>query len=444
MFALAVPFAVIAFFRRKADAILFWILLASVTILGNINFMPKNAIYAYSNRVMLSFIGLCGGLMLFTRKKSKMVTPLLGMYIYLAYAFIPSLSGWAPKVACLKIVLFSLIYAAMLFAANEAIMGSPLDFKKLRSMMLAFAIFLIFGSMALLPFPGMASLSPEAVLNSKVEIVSLFTGITCHSQALGPMTCVIAIFLFADLLFTLQRADWLYITLLVCCPILIYKTSSRTAMGSFMAGITFIGFCFMQARGILPKWRRSATTVISLIILSAVVAAVSIPGIREGVVRFSMKVYGSNNKVVHFDAEGFVSTRESLVELSLYNYHRRPATGWGFQVNEEIGYMESRSQGIPITAPIEKGVWISAVLEEGGMIGLILYGGYFIIALCLLMKRKAYVGATLLLVFHISCLGEFSLFSMSSEGGLWYSLLFIGIVFDAQRLKNLESPPIWQ
>lgn len=434
-FALAVPLAFIAAFRQKEESLFFWILFACMTILGNKNFMPKDFIYSVSNRVMLSGVGLYGGLLFLSQRKSKFVKPFLGIFAYLLYAFIPSSMGWAPKISCMKIVLFSLIFMTMIYAANKAIVDERTSDRKLRSVFLAYAVFIIFGSMLLLPVPHLASLDADAILKSKIIVTSLFTGMLNHSQALGPVTCVLAVVLVGDMLLNLQRADKLYILLLLCCPILIYKTSSRTAMGSFVVGLALIAFFFMRTKQLRHRWKSMAMSVILLTLAFLSVAVLLTPSIRNHIVKFAMKSYSQTAEEVVFDSEVMTSTRQVLIDRQIENFHERPAIGWGFQVSEEVGYMERHSSGLLLTAPIEKGVWVTAILEEGGAIGWTLYVLYFVIATCMLIKRRAYMGATAFLVFHVSCLGEFSMFSMSSEGGIWYTLLFLSLVFDAKRLQ---------
>lgn len=438
-FAIAIPFTLIAAAKQKEESLFFWILFACMSILGNSRFMPKDMIYSMSNRIVLCSIGIIGGFLFLSQVKSKYLTPLMGMFAYLIYAFIPSSIGWAPMISFLKIIMFMLIFAAMLYAANNAINRKDYNASHLRSTFLAFAIFIIVGSVLLLPVPHLASLDPEEAIKSKTVITSLFTGMLNHSQALGPVTCVIGVFLLSDMLFNLQKPDKLYIFLLLCCPILIFKTSSRTAMGSFLAGVMFAMYFFVRARQIKARWKNVATSAIMTGVVIVCFATLLTPSLRNGIIKYAMKSYTETASEVRFDSDAMLSTRQGLVESQLENFHRRPAIGWGFQVSEEVGYMAERSTGLILTAPIEKGVWISAILEEGGAIGFAIYVVFLIVALALLIQRKAYMGATSFFVFHVSCLGEFSMFSMSSEGGIWYTLLFLSLVFDAKRIQGVSA-----
>ena len=97
--------------------------------------------------------------------------------------------------------------------------------------------------------------------------------------------------------------------------------------------------------------------------------------------------------------------------------------------------MAKNAKGLVLSAPVEKGVWITAILEEGGVCGEIIYVGYLIVALVLLYARRAFMGLTIFLALHISNLGEMTMFSMSGCGGMWYTFLFIALIFDAKRIQ---------
>ena len=90
-----------------------------------------------------------------------------------------------------------------------------------------------------------------------------------------------------------------------------------------------------------------------------------------------------------------------------------------------------------ISAPIEKGVWPTAVLEEGGIIGFILFAGFLVVAMAILYRKHAYCGLSVLWTFMFANLGEFSFFSMSYVGGFYWMLVFTGLVLDGQRMKKV-------
>ncbi len=431
-----VPFALASLFMKKPEWLLFHVFFANAVVIVNPYFMPKGTVYSVSYRAMLAFIGAYGAMMFLSVRKSKMVTPLLGVLIYIGYMVIPSSFGWAPIISHLKIILFLTLYMALAFAALMAIAKRNLDMRRVRSVVLGFAIFFVVGSVFLIPFPSISMMNAKELLETGRVVTSLFKGMTNHSQTMGMLTCFLVVFLVADWVLNIQKIDLLYVLLFMFGFWLIVKSSSRTAMGTLLVSCLFAAYCLMKEKGIEIKWKNKVIrTVVGFMVVFSV-AALLMPGVRQRVVGFVMK-YGEE-RGTELDLEKVTSTRAHLTEEQMYNFRRRPAIGWGFQVTPEVADLMQHTDGIPLTAPVEKGVWVTAILEEGGVIGEVIYCLYALIAFCLLMKRKAYMGATIFFMLHVSNLGEMTMFSMSGVGGMLYTLLFFGLVFDAKRIARQE------
>ena len=96
-----------------------------------------------------------------------------------------------------------------------------------------------------------------------------------------------------------------------------------------------------------------------------------------------------------------------------------------------------KKEGLAIlSAPIEKGVWITAVLEEGGVIGWAVFVIFLIMCITLSIKRRAYIGASCLFVCMLTNLGEFTFFSMSYTGGFTWAMVFVGLALDLRKMKD--------
>lgn len=444
-FVLLVPFALAALVQRNAEKMIYWVLLVNTLVMGNGYFMPKGAVFFCANRLVLGCFGLLGILHLFGRKKSSALAPLLWFPVYVLYMIVPSATGWQPLISGLKIFLFTIVFFAFFGVANTAATNPKCDARRLRAMVLAFASFMIFGSVALIPFPGISQLSGEEYARAVQlgqDVTSLFKGMTWHSQSLGPIVCALFVLTFGDWAFNVRRFHKLYAALLVCCPILIYKTSSRAGMASFIIGALFVGYCLLQMRGAGAKWRGKILSGMALALCACCVAAVAVPSVRDGVVRFAMK-YDREAKAGDFNAEGMLATRQFLIDAQLENVKRSPFIGNGFQVADYMEGVQVQSWQQLVTAPVEKGVWLTAVLEEGGWIGLVLFSSLVVVIGATLLKRKVYTGLCLFGVLIVSNMAEFTMFSMSATGGFVCALIFVGGVFDAlrQRADRLAGVP---
>lgn len=432
--ALVVPPALMAMARRRADKVLFYILLATAVLMANARLVPKDSLFGLAQRGLLVIMGLVLLLQLNGVRISRLTKPLLGVFPYIAFMALPSALGWNPKISFLKIILFVLIYIAYFGATNQVAMSWRIKVERLRASILAIAVFFLIGSFLLIPFPAYSQMTDaEAMLSSNVS--SLFMGMTSQSQALGPVVSALAVIVLSDLLFSIRRPDKLYLALLAVSPILIYKTSSRTGMGAFLLGMVYVVFLFVKARGIQSRWRSRVLSCAMLLGTCAVMFFCLSPGVRAAATRYMLK--WTNDDSGRVSKEGVMSSRQGMIDKAMYNFRKSPVIGNGFQVAEDMA--DLKSSGLILSAPIEKGVWVAAVLEEGGLVGFMLFAGFLFFAIITLAKRGAPTGSACLFVCMLTNFGEFTFFSMTYMGGFIWAMVFAGVAMDAQRIKQQNA-----
>lgn len=439
-FLLIFPLVLVGFSKNKTG-LLFWCILATTVLtMTNPNIAPKGSVFTIANRLIYLLVGGVMVLQVVGQRASKLMTPLLALLPYLAYMAIVSSVGWQPIISYLKLTLFTIVFFAFYSVSNATISRAQLNVAQLRSIFLCFACFMIVGSVCLLPFPGIATMSAEVYVRQGLPIPegSLFMGMTWHSQALGPLVAIMSAMLLADLLFSVKKWDKLYLLLLLLSPLLIYKTGSRTAMGTYAAGLFFVTLVFMHARGVGAKWKGRALSALFLIGLLGGLAFVATPNLRQSAVQFIFKSRGAEVAKESKTFEGMVSSRQGLVDRAMKNFHESPWIGNGFQVSEMQKGLKIASWKQLLAAPIEKGVWVVAVLEEGGVFGMILFCLFLLIAFCCLLSHQAFIGAAGLFVLVVSNFGEFTFFSMSGNGGILWAMIFMCITLDAARLREAQ------
>lgn len=436
-FLLIFPFVILGFSKNKSG-LLFWCLLATTMMtMTSHALIPKGNVFAIANRALYLFVGGVMTLQLISLRSSKTLTPLLALLPYLAYMALVSSMGWMPIISYLKLFLFFIVFMAF-YSASTALQHYQPGIQQLRSIFLCFACFIIIGSLALIPFPSVSLLNVQQfyLQYGYYPTEGLFTGITWHSQALGPLVAICSVILLADLLFAIRKWNWLYGFLLFLAPILIYKTGARTAMGTYLAGICFVSFVFMCARGMGAQWKNKALSTLFLIGLLGGLAFMATPSLRQSAINFIFKTRGQEIAAEHQTFERMVSSRQFLVDHAMANFRESPWIGNGFQVSTDYKDMKIYSWKQLLSAPIEKGVWVAAVLEEGGIFGMILFCLFWLVAFHLLLTRQAFIGAAALFVLLISNFGEFTIFSMSGNGGILWSMIFMALAMDAARLRQ--------
>ncbi len=437
--ALIIPVCVVAsILKGKAVDLLFWVLMMTLSTAGNHQIFCTNMITVMTVRITLIILsGLTLGKLAGVRNARAMV-PFWGLGAYLFWELISSLQGFQPVISYLKIGLFIIVYMALFGVANTVNASTRTNAKALRSAILSLIILVVFGSVILIPFPSLSLMADKGAIEKMLtgEITSLFCGFTSHSQVMGPMAGILGTFIFADLVISIKRMDWLYLGLLLACPILVYKSSSRTGMGVLIAGMGMVTFLAVHAKGLGAKWKGKVMSTIFFTVLLCIVAAVTLPSVRADAVRFVMKFADSSQKEV--SVENVMSSRQEKIDIALYNFRRSPIFGNGFQVSEEMATYKYNSIADYLSAPIEKGVWIYAILEEGGAVGWILFTGWLCVLFTLLVKRHAYVGCAVMFAFIVANLGEFSMFSTTYVGGIYWAMVFSAVCLDIQRMKGQQ------
>lgn len=439
-FALFAPVAIAAVATGKREQSFFWILMIVTVMVGNANLLPKGFVFTVTHRATLCILGMFGFMRMLGKRKNPQIAPLLLILPYAFYMIIPSLYGWMPAISGLKLFLFAMVYMSYFAVANDVAASGRSDMRKLRAIVLVFACMFIFGSVILTRFPGYALMNPIEAERTGAT-VSLFMGMTMNPQCLGPVVASLTAIIYCDMLFGIKRAHPLYLALLVCTPYLEYLTSSRTGMGTYLAGIIFVSWIFMRSRGIGigNNWKSKVTSGIMTTILILAFIVLCVPKVQQGISRFALKWTQEGASISDINITRIISSRQGLIDRALYNFKESPLIGNGFQVGEEMQYMAVDDWKQILTAPIEKGVWVTAILEEGGVIGMALFLLYAIGGGKGLAKRKSYTALSGLVVVLLTNLGEFTMFSMSYTGGFQLGMIFIGAALDGVRMRQLQD-----
>ncbi len=438
-FAVILFFAVYAIKKKNDESLLLIMLLTIGAQVGNNVIMPKGTIFNITQKGLMFFLAISITKFNINGHISPLLRPFLLLMPYIFYMLIPSTIGWNPIVSYLKLALFISCFFAFLGIANTIIIKESVSINKVRSVFLSLCCFSIFGSMILLPFPSISQLTGVEymrALKSGYVPTSLFKGIMFQSQTLGPLIAMLAIIIFSDYIISVRKTNKLYLALIICVPILIYKTSSRTAMGTLIAGIMFAVYIFViHTKQIETRWKSNVITyTFIIVIIGTVVLCFSSSG-QEGITKYVFKNQDLTS-IGRYNIDYIILTRRGNIERAMYNFMKSPLFGNGFQVSENMTTTSVNGMRSLLSAPVEKSVWITAILEEGGVVGMILFLCFGLNAIPSLIRLKAYIAAIMLFSMFVVNLGEFLVFSMSGAGGYCWALCFIAIILDVERLRE--------
>lgn len=444
-YVVTLPIAIWAISRKNSVWLFTMLLYMSASLCTNTFFIPKTGLMVQMQRGEMIILGSMMMMTIFGQKKALFLSPFFGMFFYIAYMFLVSSKGWAPVISYMKLVLFVPVFFGFYGMAAHVFVDERNNINKIRSVVIAYAIYMMVFSVLLWPFPGISQLNAwdltEAELAGKMANLSLFKGMTQHSQVLGQLASTMGVIVLGDYLFSVRKHFWVYDVILICILFCLIKSSSRTGMAALIAGWGILWLKFMQARGFKAQWKQKVTQIGGSAILMFVLAALLIAPVRNKVMGFVLK-YGGNDAqaVKRMTTEDILASRQGKIDGCIANWKKSPYIGNGFQVSENMKYIRNFKD--LLSAPVEKSTWVYAILEEGGVIGEIIFVIWVVIALCLLHARHAHIGLACFVNLLFSNLGEFNIFSLSYTGATIWAMTFAGCVLDSQRYK-LERIVAW-
>jgi len=203
-----------------------------------------------------------------------------------------------------------------------------------------------------------------------------FQGILNHPQAYGIYMIVPTIWLTGIWLVNKKVSSIMKIIILGGW-ITIFATRSRAAILAAILGILFTVVIAFFRR---PSWNKNLLmfirkpVFIAMIFLVIIVMIFPRNIVKETIGDFIYKTPGSIYENI-YNSRGF------LIERSWKNFKEHPLIGIGFGVasdKEKFIIKESKNINIPLGASTEKGFLITALLEEVGIIGTLLFLIFFI------------------------------------------------------------------
>lgn len=443
-YIVTLPIAFWAISTKNSTWLFAMLLYMSTSLCTNGFFIPKTGMMVQMQRGEMCILGLFMLMTIFGQKKALFMTPFFGMFFYLVYMIPVSAQGWAPIVSYMKLLLCFLVFFGFYGMAARVIVDERNNINKIRSVVICYGIYMMVLSVLTWPFPAISQLGAAemtaADIAAKLEHISLFKGMTQHSQVLGPLAAMVGVITLGDYLFSVRKHFWLYDIILACCLFCLVKSSSRTAMGGLIAGWGILAICFLRARGFKAKWKAAVTQIGAGALVLGVLAVLFVGPVRERVLGFVLKYGGQNAKLSMMTTEDILSSRQGKLDGCIENWKKSPTIGNGFQVSENMKYI--RSVKDLLSAPVEKSTWVYAVLEEGGVVGEIIFCLWVLSVIILLGKRHAHIGLAGFVTLITLNMGEFTIFSLSYSGATLWALTFAGSVLDSQRYK-LERIVKW-
>ena len=438
--------------RGNAGVSLFIYLLLPTIIMVNPLILPRPPMVAIVSRLTsltLVLALILGG----AKRKGSEQLPLGYIFPYLVIALISSFQGYFPLISYFKILNFT-AFILGLFVGTRNINQNKKDIDFMRAGFLSIAIVIVWGSLATLPFPAIAyyTSTSSTIIAQGMEAAEemlmdregsgLFSGITAHSQFLGPCLACVGGWVACDMLFVERRLRLLHLMLLAPVPIMIAMTRSRIGILTFCLLIVALTLYCLPRIQIQEKDRRHIHAMlfsfIAIFILILIVAEVR----RGSVSRLLRKTNDlAEDQRSLFDA--LTRSRQGKLRECLHDFRQNPLWGMGFQVIEDHPRLYQQGLISIFSAPIEKGVLPVMILGETGIFGV----ATFLLFLILFYhgaSQKGYIASlTLFTVLLGTNMAEATFFSPGGGGGIFWMFTVCGGFLIDMSLKtaNAELPP---
>lgn len=195
-------------------------------------------------------------------------------------------------------------------------------------------------------------------------------GVLNHPQALGTFLAPLAAFLVASLVLIRSKLHWLHLTLTALVVSVMFMTQARTAAVAAIIALLVCGLRWLLARRQSSHAAWSRVAVITALICITLTTAGAITGkLADAVEKFVFKRGEQNVETA------FLASRGSGLLSQWRHFLDKPLTGNGFGVYPDGKFPSGVVEiaGIPISAPVEKGFVPTAVLEETGIFGGLLF-----------------------------------------------------------------------
>ena len=408
-------------------------------VIMNPGILPKSSAFAYALRFGPLLIGLVLAFQGMSRKGRHRL-PFIYMMPFLVAALLSVLDSWAPQISLMKWVNF-VVFLFGIWYGTQNLQYRVADVFILRSFFLSLACVLVFGSVALLPFPGISyatSLSSalaeggmeyaqEVFKNIQAdEMTTLFCGITNHSQAFAPVLVCTFGWVVCDMLFVERRFRWLHLALILVSFPLLYMTRSRVALVSTAFTLVIINF-YVVRRVELPQKVRNKLR--QGLLLGGILIGIGVVVMQVQGGKMSQWIRKTND--VEYDKRSLVDaltgSRMGLIDQSMREFRRNPLIGSGFQVAEYTRDLMKAMRGkLVISASIEKGILPVMVLGETGILGASTFLIFLVMFYMTCARRQYYVTITMFSILIATNMGEATFFSPGGGGGILWIVSTVG------------------
>ena len=258
----------------------------------------------------------------------------------------------------------------------------------------------------------------------------LFRGAFLHPNSVGIIVIpFLMVFIYMPIIYKRRKyKKFYYPSMITLSLLLIYLSKARGSAIAFMIAIliTIIIAIFSGGMRKEIKFIVKENFYILFVFIVTVLVAISISGNM-----FSQFIVKGTDLDPSDLTNVFLASRGSFIFMSIQNFLSNPFFGIGFGVPTIIDFTKISYDpifNIPISAPVEKAFFFSALIEEFGIVGSIIFIIFYYKMTLIIFKN---INSFFFLVIYFSILTlsifEYYFFSMGTLGS--FNWLWIGFVY---------------
>lgn len=325
----------------------------------------------------------------------------------------------------------SVLWGSVALAIVSTVRGmTEEDFARLQRFMLVFMGVILIASLAVMPFP-------EARLRNDVGL----QGVLNHPQLFGVFCALAGTYYFGTALAS-PRPSWLALGMVLLSLQGVIESAART--GGFALVLGCLGLVAVTAVRSTAFFRRTLPGVFSgrfaaLAVVALVAGLVNSEAVRQTADQFVSKNTRAQEATVAYDA-----SRGWMIQDMRENIENRPAEGIGLGIQSATHLIDievDEVTGLPISAPVEKGVmWIALFEELGLMLGALVLG-WILWGTARAIHVGAAAGAASIGYFFTN-FAEATFFSPGASGMLGLIFFFMGMAKGDKKQPPSPVPAV--
>lgn len=405
---------------RSPQAAFKALIICYVGLLLNTAFVPKSLVWTPARLALplLAFVR-------FSLDLTRLGTTLLASPTYVAFlmyvlvmAACSSLSGWYTQIALMKLTNF--------WAVTSAILAGVAVLRRMRIDMTEWVIALI-GATTLF---GILSIMLGVDNNFRTlipgEKSNVFVGAFLHPNCHSIYGALFVTMLATTFLLGEYPRRRITLPMIAMWIVFMIWSKARASIAATIAGLVVL---FILARPFRNRfgWRlrlnvRRAQVLAFLLGVGVLLGLFDIAtrgGVSQSVIAFINKA-GAESELQDLDTQQVLASRQGLMDLSMKNFRERPVTGLGFQVGTHETFIKNATL---FSAPAEKGFLITAVLEEGGVVGASAFLIFLLTLYGELFASRNVAAIAMMTAFLTVNMAEVSIFSPGGSGAFGWMMV---------------------